>query len=437
MTLAIILLLLLANAFFVAAEFALVKVRDFRLKTMADEDRFGARLSMRIHADMEPYLAACQLGITMASLGLGWVGEPFVAAIVKPVFVAMNMSTAALHTVSFLIGFVVFSSLHIVVGEQVPKTWAIRTAESMVRWCAWPLRAFYLVVYPLNWLLNRAAAGMLSLFGVREAGHGEVLTGSELRGLIETSGAHGEINASQAEMHSNLFAFDQRTVARIMIPRADVAVLNVDETGASNLETLKRHRHSRFPAIDSAGTPQGIVLVKDLYMEMLESGEVPAGTLGKVIREPLIVPEALRVPDLFDAMRSTRAHMAVVVDEYGQFIGVVTLEDLLEEIVGDIQDETDSPEVRYPITREEDAWLVHGLASLADVERTTGMTIPDDLNANTLSGLVMLTLGRMPDVGDTVDAHGFRVEALDVEDHHVSRARLSRPDPSPNPDSTG
>ena len=191
-----ILLLLIANAFFVAAEFALVKAKGVRIDQLAEQGSSSARLNQRIRGDLEAYLAACQLGITMASLGLGWVGEPAVAGLLQPVFVSMGIEGDALHTVSFLLGFLIFSSLHIVVGEQVPKTFAIRQPEPVSLFIAYPLRGFYLFAFPLNWLLNRASGGILRAFGVEEATHGDVMTSDELKDLIGVSEEHGHLYSS-------------------------------------------------------------------------------------------------------------------------------------------------------------------------------------------------------------------------------------------------
>jgi CBS domain containing-hemolysin-like protein len=210
LSLAAVVLLLAANAFFVAAEFAMVKARGFRLETFALQGSAAARLTLRIQADLETYLAACQLGITMASLGLGWVGEPAVAALLEPLFHWLGVPETVLHTVAFLAGFLLFSSLHIVVGEQVPKTLAIRRAEPVSVWVAYPLHVAYIVVYPLTWLLNVSARSVLSWFRVEEVSHADVLSGEEIRGLVATSQEHGEIEHGKAAMLQNLFEFDQR-----------------------------------------------------------------------------------------------------------------------------------------------------------------------------------------------------------------------------------
>lgn len=429
----VIVLLLVANGFFVAAEFALVKARGFRIDVLASEGAIGASMTRKIQSKLEAYLAACQLGITMASLGLGWVGEPAVEAMFRPVFEELRLSEKVIHTTSFLTGFVIFSSLHIVVGEQVPKTFAIRKAEPVSLWCAYPLHGFYLLFYPLNWVLNRASRSILSLFGVEEATHADVFTDEELRGLISVSRQHGEIRGKKAEMLTNLFAFDERTVGRVMIPSGDVHFLDLRATAEKNAAVLMKTGHSRFPVIDGdVDNPVGVILAKEIFPASLQGGPPPLDRLREFVRPPLIVPETFRIARLFESMRKKRHHMAFVVDEYGDFIGLVTLEDLLEEIVGDIDDETDDIVTRYEIREVEKGyqWEAHGFATLADVQRATGLEVPHDLEANTLSGLFMQRLGRMPDVGDTILEEAYRLSVTEMKDNHVERVKMEKSRPA-------
>ena len=428
LSLTAVVLLLAANGFFVAAEFALVKARGFRIETRAREGSASARLTLRIQANLEAYLAACQLGITMASLGLGWVGEPAVAALLEPMFRQLGMPDAMLHTTAFIVGFLIFSSLHIVVGEQVPKTFAIRRAEPVSVWVAYPLHLSYLAVWPLNWMLNKASGSILRLFNVEEAGHGEVLTGEEIKGLVETSRDHGEIKVDQANMLQNLFEFDQRHVGRVMIPRNAVDTLDLRNTPDENLRIIRDTEHSRFPVIDSSRDAIiGILLSKDIQRALLDGEAEPWADLQRLCREPLVVPESQRVPQLFETMREQRAHMAFVVDEYGVLTGVVTLEDLLEEIVGEIQDETDDAEPLISVQVIGDRrWEADGFVSLADLERSIGLSVPAELDANTLSGVFMQRLGRIPTVDDEVEEQGYRLRVLSVLDRRVGRASIER-----------
>ncbi len=235
----IIFLLLAINAFFVAAEFALVKARAFRIDLLADSGSRAAKLTQRIQLNLESYLAACQLGITMASLGLGWVGEPVVAALLEPAFHAMGMSDKVVHTTSFILGFLIFSSLHIIIGEQVPKTFAIRKSEPVSLWSAYPLHGFYMLAYPLNWLLNKASGSILSFFNVEEATHGDIYSNDEIRGIIDTSEQHGELDTDRAVMLQNMFKFDSHSVQQIMVPRTEVEVINLQSSWEDMLSVIR------------------------------------------------------------------------------------------------------------------------------------------------------------------------------------------------------
>ena len=246
----VVILLLLANAFFVAAEFALVRVRRFRMENRAEQGSGAARLTLRMLDQLEAYLAACQLGITMASLGLGWVGEPAVAALLEPAFRALGLGDALLHTVAFLAGFLLFSSLHIVVGEQVPKTFAIRQAEPLAFAVAYPLQLFYLLSFPLNWLLNWASQAILSGFGVEQATHGEVLTSEELRDYIVSSRAHGGMRKQERDMLGGILDLAEVEVSEIMTHRKSMETIDAD----TPLEQILRagRREPPFPAAGMA-----------------------------------------------------------------------------------------------------------------------------------------------------------------------------------------
>lgn len=425
--LALAILLLAANAFFVAAEFALVKAKTFRVESAAEAGSKAARRTVLIQRHIEPYLAACQLGITMASLGLGWVGEPTVAALLTPVLEPLGLSETALHTVSFVVGFLVFSSLHIVVGEQVPKTLAIRKAEALSIGVTYPLQMSYILFFPLTWLLNQASRSILALFRVEEASHADVLTDTELRDLVELSAVHGHLHLDKAEMIHNVFRFDERAVSRVMIPRMETNVLRLDAPMEKNIEVMRESVHSRYPVVEGdTDELVGIVLMVDLTRAVLNGAEAPWTNLRAVIRQPLVVPETLKVSRLFDVMREERAHMACIIDEYGTFVGLVTLEDLLEEIVGEIADETDISERVFPVEKVDDHWIAHGLASLADLERATGFAVPDTFRANTVSGLLMRTLQRIPEQGDVVIIANYRFSVEEIKGRRVERVRIDQ-----------
>lgn len=425
-TLIEIVLLLAVNAFFVAAEFALVKAKQVRIAQLA-EDSPTARLTLRIHQNIEPYLAACQLGITMASLGLGWVGEPFVAALIEPLFVAAGLPPEIMHTTAFLIGFVTFSALHIVIGEQVPKNLAIRRAEPVAMWVAWPLQGFFVMVYPLSRALDAATAAILRAMGVQPAGHLEVFSDEEIKGLIDRSRASGEMAGNKADMLTNLFELEHRTARDLMIPRGDIDALDVLQSPEELLSRILDTQHSRFPVLEGGyDHVHGVVLVKDLYRALLSGDQQPWAHLKDFCRPVQMLPDTLNAAQLFEQMRSKQVHLAMVVDEYGEVIGLITMEDVLEELVGDIADELDEQVAEYSIEDMDDHWEAHGLASLDEVGKRAGLAIEADLQAHTLSGLFMERLGRMPEPGDALVEGALTLRVLAVKARRVERVWIGQ-----------
>jgi len=423
----LILFLLAANAFFVAAEFAIVKVKGFRVNALVGDGSRMAALTQRILRNVESYLAACQLGITMASLGLGWVGEPTVAALLEPVLHNFHLAEQTVHTIAFISGFILFSALHIVIGEQVPKTFAIRKPEPVSLWIAYPLHWFYLVAFPLNWLLNTATRSLLRLFGVQEASHHEILTDDEIRGLIETSEEHGSMDSQKAGMLQNLFEFDTRTVEEIMVPRGRVAAIDLDDPWEIQSEVLSRIEHSRFPVM--RGGPEnlcGVLLAKDLYSEALQGNTDLSGRLEELVREASVVPETKKLGRLFERMRTDRQHMALVIDEYGTFTGIVTMEDLLEEIVGEIADELDQDLDDTVLIQDDESWRTDGWTALTDLSRALDITLDPDIDANTLSGLFMYRLGRVPKSGDRVVEQGYEFIVESMSGRRVNTTTIRK-----------
>ena len=420
--------LLAANAFFVAAEFAMVKIRGFQLVQAANTNRHAAALSQRMHRNLDAYLAACQLGITMASLGLGWVGEPAVAALLEPLLSKFGVTGPALHTISFLVGFLLFSSLHIVVGEQVPKTYAIRKPTPVTLALAYPLHWFYLLVFPLNWLLDRANAGFLRLLGIRGGPHHEVISEDEIGAIVDASEAHGELEQKTAELIQKAFRFDDQIVRHVMVPWASVDKLRHDDSSEKKESILAKTLHSRYPVLDTADDVVGILATKDLTSAFLGRRNNIWESLDDTLRPPLVVPGSLLISRLLEQMRASRTHMAIVTNEHGTYIGVVTLEDMLEEIVGEIEDEWDIHAVDAPITRTDSGWRVSGQVLLADLESELGFAAEPTPGVYTLAGFVMNRLGRIPEVGDQIVDNDLVFRVSEIDGRRISRISISTPE---------
>ena len=431
-------ILLAANAFFVAAEFALVKIRGFQLEQAVDANKRAARLSSRMHSNLDEYLAACQLGITMASLGLGWVGEPAVAALLEPFLSKFGVTGPALHTVSFIIGFLIFSSLHIIVGEQVPKTYAIRRPAPVTLALAYPLHGFYLFVYPLNWLLDRANAAILRLLGIRGGPHHEVISEDEISAIVKESEEHGEIESKTADIIRKAFRFDDQLVREVMVPWGTVDKLRLASTKERNQGIMLETLHSRFPVLDQSDDVAGILTTKDLTAALLQGQQDVWGSLEELLRPALIVPEALPVSSLLERMRSARKHMGIVIDEHGNYIGIVTLEDMIEEIVGEIDDEWDTEVTEAAIVSAKPGWKVNGHVPLIKLSEETDVSIEPTANMTTLAGYVMDRLGRLPKEGDqfTDGDFEFRVAKMSGRIAQVVMIKPAKTSDSKNEDDT-
>jgi CBS domain containing-hemolysin-like protein len=417
--------LLTANAFFVAAEFALVKARGFRINALAEENRFGARLTQRILLRIEAYLACCQLGITMASLGLGWVGEPTVAALLTPVLIPLGMTESALYLTSFIIGFLVFSSLHIVVGEQVPKTLAIREPEPVSLWIAYPLHVCFVVLYPLNWLLNEASRAILRMLGIKEAPHHDILTDVEIEGLVETSAEHGKMAVGEAEYIHNVFRFGDLEVSDVMVHRTEMVTINADTAPEDIVSAVLASEYTRIPLWrDAPENIIGILHAKDL----LRAVQAADGDRSKIdvvalARPPWFVPDIRPLSEQLKAFRRRKTHFALVVDEYGEVMGLVTLEDLLEEIVGDISDEHDNV-VSGAKPQADGSVMVDGAVPIRDLNRLMEWALPSE-EATTIAGLVIHEARSIPEAGQSFTFHGFRFRVLKKEKNRITALHVA------------
>jgi CBS domain containing-hemolysin-like protein len=424
MLIALAVFLLLLNAFFVAVEFALVKVRPSRLEVLVGEGRRFALTAQWMSDHLDAALGACQLGITIASLGLGWVGEPAVAAMMAPVFSAMGVvSEKVIHGVSVAVGFSVITALHLVIGELAPKAIAIRRSEETALALSLPLRWFYLAFYPVLFVLNGVALWLVRQMGIDSSGshHGDH-SEAELRALLSDAQLAGEVSRSELELLHAVFEFDDLNCRQVMVPRGDIDFIRLDAPYAEWIEMVQRTKHSRYPLCDrSLDNTIGIVHVKDL----VACEATDASALRELMRPPHYVPDTLPVSRLLRYFQSVRQHLVLVCDEFGTVIGMVTLENVLERIVGHVEDEFDfeTPEI---VPAERGTFLVDGRILLETVNRALDLSLASgEASVSTLSGLLAERLGRVVKVGDVIEFSAARVEVLDVRGGRARQVRVT------------
>lgn len=409
------LLLVALNGFFVAAEFALAKVRPTQIEPHARRGDRRARVGQHLLHHLDAYLSATQLGITLASIALGWIGEPAFAWMLRPLAEAWpGASPALVQSLSLTLSFLTVSFLHIVFGELVPKSIAIRESESTTLWTAIPLYAFYWVLFPAIWTLNKVANGILRLLGVRPASAHDLAHSEEEVRLLLASESSAELPEEKRDLLVNVFALSERVARQVMVPRGDVVFLSTGRTIEENLKIARESGHTRFPFCDGdLDRILGIVHIKDLFRA---SG--PVADLSSVARPVRFVPETIRLDKLLARMRSERIHVAAVLDEFGGVSGIVTLENVIEELVGPIQDEFDAerPEL---LRREDGTFLVSGTMLVFDLEDELGVEF-SSRDADTVGGLVLSALGRRPRVGDRVVLHPLEFEVFEIAGNRIT-----------------
>ncbi len=416
--------LVLANGFFVAAEFALVKVRVSRVEHLVAQRKFFAKTARWLALRLERALSACQLGITMASLALGWVGEPAFAALLEPLLELLGIHSAAvLHTLSFIIGFTVITALHLVIGEQGPKIFAIRQPETMLLWTALPLKAFYIVSYPLMIGLNAATAWLLKSIGLKDAdGHEVPHTEEEIRALLREAHIHGNLTRNEHRLLDAVFEFDDLICRRIMLPRGEVEIIDINDPVEESIEHIRRTKHTRYPVCDgSLDEVMGVLHVKDLIGRKLDN----SFKLQSIMRPPKKVPESMPISKLLRHFQGTHQLLAFVIDEYGTVIGIVTLENVLEEIIGNVADEFDveDPDI---VPDGPGAFVIDGSAAVYDVERELGLSFGAN-DADSMSGLLMHFAQRIVNAGDVIDLGIAQAKVLEVSDDRATRLRINLP----------
>ncbi len=409
--------LVILNGFFVAAEFALVKVRGGQLDRLVLERRPMAGVARWLGQRLDRSLSACQLGITIASLALGWVGEPAFAHLIYPVFHSLGLSEDAVHATGFVIAFALITGLHLIIGEQAPKIFAIRRPEKMLLWCAPLLAVFYFLAFPLLQALNWSTAVLLRLVGVDSGGdHDSPHTQEEIRQLVTESLAHGNLTRAEHRLIHAVFEFDDLICRRVMVPRNEAVYFTADQQFDEVTAEFRESRHSRYPLCEtSLDDVIGILHIKDIV------GKTEVKDLRTLARPAHHIPETMPISRLLKHFQATHQLMGLVDDEYGTVIGIVTLENVLEQIVGSVEDEFDDelPPIRKV---EEGVYLAQGGAPLSLINATLGVNW-DAREVDTVSGLLTEVSERTLKAGDIVPLEGATAEVLEM---HGSKAVMVR-----------
>lgn len=417
----LVIILVFLNGFFVATEFAIVKVRESRVtQLVAEGNRRARRVNQVIH-NLDAYLSACQLGITLASLGLGWLGEPAVAHLLHPVFRYFGLPEALVGTVSFIVAFSVITFLHIVLGELAPKTFAIQKTEGVAMAVAGPIQLFYKIMYPFITFLNWSAFRFLALFHIPLETHQEAHTEEEIRILVNESHKSGLIDQTELMLVDNIFDFSETMAREIMVPRTDMVVLNLHDSFEEHVELVQKGRYTRYPVVEGdKDHVVGSLHIKDLLTGLLEGDK---RDIRKLMRPVLTVPETMSISRLLTMLQKQRGQMAIIIDEYGGTAGLVTLEDIMEEIVGDIQDEFDDE--RPEVERSDDSLSLDGRILLEEVSDYLDIELQSN-EVDTLAGWIYMQLDHPPLVGDVIIAEKYQFIVEEVDHYRITRVRVKR-----------
>ncbi|MCU1805082.1 hemolysin family protein [Cytobacillus firmus] len=413
-------LLIALTAFFVASEFAIVKVRTSRIDQLMLEGNPKAGSAKQVISSLDEYLSACQLGITITALGLGWLGEPTIERLLHPVFESLNLQASVTHFLSFVIAFAVVTFLHVVIGELAPKTFAIQKAEAITLTFSKPLILFYRVMYPFIWVLNGSARVVTGLFGLKPVSESEMAhTEEELRIILSESLKSGEINPSEYQYVDRIFEFDNRIAKEIMVPRTEIVTIPEDSSLEETLDLILNERYTRYPV--TAGDKDnilGIINVKEILTDCVRKKCEGKHPLLQYIKPVIRVIETIPIHDLLLRMQKERSHMAILLDEYGGTAGVVTAEDILEEIVGEIRDEFDADELPLVQKKGENHYILDAKLLISEANDLLGTTLSDD-DVDTIGGWIMTQKYDAVQV-DFVEEEGYRFMIKEMDGHHIS-----------------
>ncbi|MCS0789651.1 hemolysin family protein [Cytobacillus firmus] len=419
LNLVFIAILIALTAFFVTSEFAIVKIRSSRIDQLIEEGNKNAIAAKKVISNLDEYLSACQLGITITALGLGWLGEPTIEHLLRPVINSFGLPSSISHVISFSIAFAFITFLHVVVGELAPKTLAIQKAEAVTLLTTRPLIWFYRVMYPIIWALNGSARLLTSMFGLKPASEHELAhSEEELRIILSESYESGEINQSEFKYVNKIFEFDNRIAKEIMVPRTEIVSLSKDDTLEDFLQIVQEEKFTRYPIIDGDKDHIiGMANIKEVMTDLIMNRELSSSTLESYIRPIIRVIDSIPIHELLLKMQKERIHMAILMDEYGGTSGLVTVEDIIEEIVGEIRDEFDMDEVPMVRKMEEGQYIIDSKVLVSEVNDLLGTGINDE-DIDTIGGWI-LTENYEAKQGDMIEHENYRFKILDMEEHHI------------------
>lgn len=422
----LVLLIIFANAFFVAAEFAIVKVRSTQIQPLADSNNKRAKVTVKILSNLDAYLSASQVGITMTSLGLGWVGEPVTAKLLSPLFTMFGMTNPqTIHTLSIIIGFIFLTFLHISLGEQAPKMLAIKSPKSVSLIVAIPLNLFYITFKPIVWMLNHAANFILRLIGIQQVPDSERINSEEeLRLLISEGRKSGAIDQTEHQLIEKIFEFNDKQASEIMVPRNHMIAINLEDSREEIFQKVTEEGFSRIPVYkETIDNIVGIIYTKDL-ISASEHRELIA--LQDIIRPAFFVSSTKQIGNLLKEMQRSKVHMAIVVDEYGGVEGLVTIEDIIEEIVGEIQDEYDVDETQDVVSEKSGVYLVNPIISIENFNTRFKTSLPEDPDYQTLSGFLQKVTGHIPEVYERIDFKGMSFVVTKKSGNRIVQVRVQK-----------
>ena len=422
----IIAILIALTAFFVASEFAIIRVRSSRIDQLIEEGNSSAVTAKRVISNLDEYLSACQLGITITALGLGWLGESTFEKLLHPLFEELHIPESFNQVLSVGLSFVAITFLHVVVGELAPKTLAIQKAEWITLVMSRPLVLFYKVMFPVIWLLNGSARITTKFFGLKPVSENEIAhTEEELRIILSESYKSGEINQSEFKYVNKIFEFDNRIAKEVMVPRTEIVSLSKDDTLETFLQVLREEKFTRYPIIDGDKDHIiGLINIKEVMTDLIGNEKLAERTLENYTRPIIRVIETIPIHDLLVKMQKDRVHMAILMDEYGGTSGLVTVEDILEEIVGEIRDEFDMDEIPEIRKIKENHYIIDSKVLVSEVNDLLGVEI-DDEDVDTIGGWI-LTENYEAKEGDILLHETYSFKILDMEEHHIKYIEVTK-----------